>query len=651
MNLLQVSILSGSLVLALNSWAAPGTLTYQGRIRDSQGTPLEVNGVRFEFSILNPTGTCILYRETSGSLDMRNSQGVFESAIGTGTKNFPTSSTFKLLDSFDNSATLLNCEGGGTYSPVADDKRFLRVQFYDGTGWKLITPDSEIRSVPFAGYANTALTAQKLGVFSPTDFLVKTGIPLCSPGEYLRHIAPLGTFECTVPSVNGADVSGNIPGSAAGFTGSLAGDVSGTQSATTVNKIKGVAVDMTGLGAGKILKYDGAKWAPADESGGSGSVPNLTGDVTSTSGAANTKVAKIQGTSVSTTTPQDGQVFVYGSSSWAPQFFGFGDLRSSVTGNTQVPSSCSTPDKTLTWNTVTDSFSCSAISITKSQISDLGGSGSIQLAMDSGTCDGSKAGTIRYNPSNKKIEYCNEVAWIPIESDLSPNALSFTNLSYQDVNSYVYSEQLLVSGISSTANVVVTGTGSPEVSVNGGPWSSTTTVDNGQTIQMRLHTSASTGTTATATLTIGTYSAPTWTVTTYNTMYAISAAAQSSVYGGLDSASVANMTDSDGSTGTGTGSSPDEWISIDLGSSQSVNFVRVGGGNLNGWGGVAGYLNNREIQYSTDGSSWTTITTVTGVNDIPPSQFVHIAFPAVTARFIRIHSNGWLATTELGAGN
>ncbi|MEK2645801.1 tail fiber domain-containing protein [Bdellovibrio sp. BCCA] len=43
------------------------------------------------------------------------------------------------------------------------------------------------------------------------------------------------------------------------------GDVSGTYTNLTVNKIKGRVVDDTGLTANKILKYDGAKWVVADD--------------------------------------------------------------------------------------------------------------------------------------------------------------------------------------------------------------------------------------------------------------------------------------------------------------------------------------------------------------------------------------------------
>ncbi len=280
--------------MGFSARATPGSLTYQGRIKGLDGAPLEINGVQFEFSITNPTGTCIVYREKSNSIDMRNSGGVFDVPIGTGSQDFPASTTFKLLDAFDNSQSL-DCEGGGTYSPVIDDKRLLRVQFFDGSGWKLISPDSEIRSVPYAGHAKTA---QKLGTNVASDFVLKSNMPLCAAGTYLRHIAPAGTFECTTPTIPGGNVSGNISGSAAGFTGTLSGDVSGTQSATSVDRIKGVSVVMTGINTGKVLKYNGSQWAPADDLGTTGALTDLAGDVSST--GAPTATVTINNSAIST---------------------------------------------------------------------------------------------------------------------------------------------------------------------------------------------------------------------------------------------------------------------------------------------------------------------------------------------------------------
>ncbi|BAU09702.1 hypothetical protein LEP3755_01750 [Leptolyngbya sp. NIES-3755] len=124
-------------------------------------------------------------------------------------------------------------------------------------------------------------------------------------------------------------------------------------------------------------------------------------------------------------------------------------------------------------------------------------------------------------------------------------------------------------------------------------------------------------------------------------------ASQSSVYMGL-AATYANLNDNNGATGAGTNSSPNEWIKAAFESPVTVRAVRVGGGNLPNWGTVAGYLNGRVLQYSTDDVNWLTIQTISNVQDSGPGQFA--LFPLaqpITARFWRIRSSDWFALTEL----
>ncbi len=51
--------------------------------------------------------------------------------------------------------------------------------------------------------------------------------------------------------------------SVSSFSGSLAGDVSGTQSATSVDKIKGKTVSPAAYSSGQVLRYDGTNWVNA----------------------------------------------------------------------------------------------------------------------------------------------------------------------------------------------------------------------------------------------------------------------------------------------------------------------------------------------------------------------------------------------------
>lgn len=202
------------LVTTSTAQSVPALLTYQGRIVKSDGTPLEFNNVSFIFQITDPSGACVLYQEQVNGYDMTHSNGIFDTPIGSGSRSFPATGIFTVLDSFKNGATL-SCQGGSSVTLPLHAGRLLRVSFWDGAGWRMLSPDSEIRSVPYAAFAT-------------------------------------------------------------GFTGILGGDVSGTQSATSVDRIKGIPVDLTGNAAGKVLGFDGTNWAPVTVSGGGG-----TGTVTS----------------------------------------------------------------------------------------------------------------------------------------------------------------------------------------------------------------------------------------------------------------------------------------------------------------------------------------------------------------------------------
>jgi hypothetical protein len=65
-------------------------------------------------------------------------------------------------------------------------------------------------------------------------------------------------------------------GSAEGFTGGLSGDVSGSQAATKVTKLQGVAVSATAPTTNQVLRFNGTSWAPSAESPGikTGTIPD-----------------------------------------------------------------------------------------------------------------------------------------------------------------------------------------------------------------------------------------------------------------------------------------------------------------------------------------------------------------------------------------
>ncbi len=83
-----------------------------------------------------------------------------------------------------------------------------------------------------------------------------------------------GTF-----SGNGSGVSNVTVTSTVSFSGALAGDVTGTQAATTVARLRGVNVAVTTPVANQLLRYSGTAWTPGAVS--------LTTDVSGTLAAVN----------------------------------------------------------------------------------------------------------------------------------------------------------------------------------------------------------------------------------------------------------------------------------------------------------------------------------------------------------------------------
>lgn len=254
----------------LMALASPNSLSYQGRILKPDGSPLQYNNVSFLFEITNPSGTCVIYREQKDAVNMANSNGIFDVPIGTGTKYFPTSPTKTMLSVFDNTQAL-DCASptntvSGSYSPASGDIRRLRVQFHDGAGWNLISPDNEIRTVPFAAYSSSS---EKLGGYLADDFLIKAGLPSCGANTFLSWN---GTA-LTCKSVTGA-----TGGTVTNVT-SANGDIDvATGTSTPVLTLN------SGTGANQILKLDGAGKLPAVDGSQltnlpGGTISTLTGDV------------------------------------------------------------------------------------------------------------------------------------------------------------------------------------------------------------------------------------------------------------------------------------------------------------------------------------------------------------------------------------
>ncbi len=155
---------------------------------------------------------------------------------------------------------------------------------WNGSAWAG-SPDSDTNSggtVTNVSSANSYLSVGS-GTTSPTLTLnVGTGAGTVAAGDDARIVGALqsSTFNtyvaaagCTatqtmywnsVSSVFACQTIGTVANAttAVNFTGAVSGDVSGTQSAMSVEKIRGVAVSTTAPVSGQAMVYNGTEWIP-----------------------------------------------------------------------------------------------------------------------------------------------------------------------------------------------------------------------------------------------------------------------------------------------------------------------------------------------------------------------------------------------------
>lgn len=360
LRIFQAMVLTG--MLASAAQASPSLLTYQGRIIKPDGSPLEYSNVSFIFQIANPSGQCVIYQELVTGINLTNSKGVFDVPIGAGSVTWPNTGSFSILDAFNNNASFVcgacagySCSAGSSsYSPLGTHGRVLRVQFHDGQGWKQISPDNLINTVPYAGYA---LAAQKLGAHNADAFILKNEINdnLSCDGinGFLTWDAATHKFTCT------------------GVTGSAGGTVTNV---TSANSYLGITQGTTapiltlnvGTTAGTVAAGNDTRLVNALQSGEiaggdlNGAYPNPT-------------VAALKGIEVAYSTLSSGQVLRYSGGNWVNASLSVSDIPglSTALGNSlthsQLPASCSA-NQTLTFMAPTGAFSCSPIALDGSQV-------------------------------------------------------------------------------------------------------------------------------------------------------------------------------------------------------------------------------------------------------------------------------------------
>ena len=123
---------------------------------------------------------------------------------------------------------------------------------------------------------------------------------------------------------------------------------------------------------------------------------------------------------------------------------------------------------------------------------------------------------------------------------------------------------------------------------------------------------------------------------------------QSSTYSSNTAATFAGMTNGvfAEDTETGTEDGEEEWIKMDLGSTRTISRIVVGCDFnevlLGGWD--LSYTEDKDVQGSTDGTTWTTL-----FNTGTFTQGIQGYDVSTAVRYVQIISTGYLAVTEFYA--
>ena len=374
-------MLAAALVpISVSAQSSPRTFTVDARLFNPANPqdPLADNSLVVKIQILNPGKTCVLYEETqtiSTAVD-----GRFNLQVGSATgsvKRTGLDPNNAMTAIYQNAARITATNPGCAtgYLPTSGDLRYMRITLTpSSTGVaETLTPDTVLDSVPSAmvaeslqgldrsqvlqiGTPATLSQANVASVFSAANFPKLTSLLNGSSTDYVQS-----------STTNGA----NLPALNTAPPAPVAGQIWFDSTNNSVKYYDGSSTRMIGYSGSSITSplTNGKFWV--GNAGNNPSEVNAGGDITMTNTGAVTLV-KIRGTTLSSTAPSaEGQVLRYTTvgSQFTPGFLSLQDIRSTVTPTNPIfPAASCSNDKSLSWSSLTDSFTCQSIGIADSQI-------------------------------------------------------------------------------------------------------------------------------------------------------------------------------------------------------------------------------------------------------------------------------------------
>ncbi len=286
------TLISLLLFSSIPTWAVVDMgIPVQLRLKSPGGIYPNETVASMKLQVLSNSANCVLREETFSNQTVVD--GAVSLNLGSGSRS-GFDPNLSLNQVFDNSSpkTLLTCidatgasvSTNQTYTPVGADIRIIR--FSAVVSGDSVIANFPMRSVPYA------VQAEAVGGKQGSDILVQNPATQLNQANLQALLADATKLANLQNSANGGPVANAT--SAVNFSGALSGDISGTQSSVSVDKIKGIAVSATAPAVGQVLQYNGSQYTPvaipsaavSSVAGRTGAVVLAVGDISGLGSAA-----------------------------------------------------------------------------------------------------------------------------------------------------------------------------------------------------------------------------------------------------------------------------------------------------------------------------------------------------------------------------
>lgn len=411
---------------------AQATFNLKGRLISPSGVAVAAAAVSFRVQVRTPAPSdCLLFEEVY-TKDLSQTAGFFSLSLNDGTASVVNTEPFAFDQIFRNQQTMTfsagKCSMGTSFTPASSDTRDLVVFFNDGSfaGWEPL-PRQTISQAP------VALESSSVGGFAAANlFRVIDG----SGNPVAMTPWTQANYQSLIDIIAG---TAGIPGNSAGFTGPLAGDVTGTQGVTSVVRLQGRDVFNSSPNNGDVLTWNNAqsRWEALAPAGG-GAVVSVSGTAPISVTGTTTPVVSLMASGVTTSYLADGAVSNL-------------KIAAAAVSTAQIADGSVTTLKLADGNVITAKLADSSVSTVKmidgsvtsakldssvanglwaysggnvsrstgnvaigsgTAVTRLDVAGGLKIGNEASSCDGTFAGTFRYNGGS--MQFCNGSAWMSL---------------------------------------------------------------------------------------------------------------------------------------------------------------------------------------------------------------------------------------------